>query len=232
MVFVVREAITPDVFLFYSALSSCIICNTRSKYNVSASDVIVLRSMRPGGSGVWGGTHQLNHTQWRLKQRNRMDGVDAEKRSWTQREGLSTCCLRTMTQNEGVSVWKSTAVMCGSRGLSLQSRFSLLFPPREPYSSKASAWKASHSLQCSPNLEKSNENVKRCPSGTGKNLPLAAPSSSTLWRSVCTHAVCGCVLLLGLTHMSESFFSLLFWDLTSSTKPQNRLFFSGRDVRV
>lgn len=31
-------------------ISSCIIRNTRSKYNVSASDVIVLRSMRSGGS--------------------------------------------------------------------------------------------------------------------------------------------------------------------------------------
>lgn len=86
------------------------------------------------------------------------------------------------------------------------------FPPREPYSSKASAWKASHSLQRNSNLEKSNENVKRCPSGTGKSLPLAS-SSSALWRAVRTHAVCGCVLLLGVTHMSESFYFILRFDI-------------------
>lgn len=79
-----------------------------------------------------------------------------------------------------------------------------LFSPRELYSLKALAWKASHRSRHNPNLEKSNENVKRCPSGTGKGLPLT--SSSLLWRSVYSHGVCGCVLLFGVIHVSIFFF--------------------------
>lgn len=49
--------------------------------------------------------------------------------------------------------------------------------------------------------------------------PLA--SSSPLWRTVRTHAACGCVLLCDSCVWIFFFF---FWD----AQPQNRLFFSGR----
>lgn len=181
--------------------------------------------MRSEGSDVWGDSWVESHpVEVEAEEQNGWGGCWKEALNPERR---SFYLLSPHSDSKHGQHW------CVGAGVLPSSPSSALcFPPREPYSSKASAWKASHSLQCSPNLEKSNENVKRWPSGTGKNLPLASSSSSALWRSVCTHAVCGCVLLLGVTHTSESFFFLLFWDLTSSTKPQNRLFFSGRDVRV
>lgn len=143
--------------------------------------------------------------------------------------GASTGCLFTQwLKDSEASVWKTTALffylMCGSFNSSPSSVF--CSPLRELYSLKVSAWKASHSSQCNPNLEKSNGNVKRCPSGTGKSLPLA--SSALLWRAVDLYGTCGCVLLFGITHVSI----LFFYVLTSSTKPQNRLFFSGRGMQL
>lgn len=42
-------------------ISSGILINSRSKYNVRVSDVIVLRSMRSGDSGVWGESSVESH---------------------------------------------------------------------------------------------------------------------------------------------------------------------------
>lgn len=79
-----------------------------------------------------------------------------------------------------------------------------VFLTRELYFLKASTWMASHRSQRSPNLKKSNGNVKRCPSGTGKGLP-SAFSSSSLCRAVHSHGVCGCVSLFKVSHASIFF---------------------------
>lgn len=148
-----------------------------------------------------------------------------------QREVLHLChfyplSLHTMTQKQGSICLEINSIDCavcvGAGVFNSSPSSAFCFPSREPCSLKASMWKASHSSQCNPNLEKSNENVKRCPSGTGKSLPLA--SSSAPCRTVYT---CKFVVVF---YCLEWLICLIFFYLTSSAKPQNRLFFSGKDV--
>lgn len=119
MVFVVREAM---YFCSIQRISSCIISNSRSKYNVSASDVVVLiyafrrlRCLRGlmswiTPSGGWSrGTEWM---RWMLKRGH-------EHREKVFLPVVSTQWLKT---------W--TALMCGSGGPSLQSKFNPLFSPQ------------------------------------------------------------------------------------------------------
>lgn len=192
----------------------------------------VLRLMHWADSKVWGESFELHPVEIESEWQGEWGGFWREV---IKAENVHVCNSYLLSPHSDSKTTKHlfgtqqlyfSALRVGVGFFNSSSSSAFCFPPRELYSLKASAWKASHRSQRNPNLKKSNENVKRCPSGTGKSLPLA--SSSLVWRAVYSYGACGCVLLFGVTHVSIPFF---FFDiLTSSAKPQNRLFFSGRDV--